>query len=136
MARSSTTFLPGHPGRGGRPRGSRDRVPRKLRSSVAAAWRQVTQADPRLLVEVLHAGLRSGKPREALGFLELGARLVREVGHAPLGQTAVRVIFVGRSPDGGPALDPTAFRLAAELEARSAAGELGPGDTGTHSGDT
>jgi hypothetical protein len=62
---------------GGRPIGSKDRLPR---GSLKAAWLRVAQAEPHLLDEAIRAGLTAGRPSERLGFLELGAKLMREVG--------------------------------------------------------
>ena len=59
MARTKTTFQAGHPGMGGRPRGSKDRLPR---GRLKAAWLAVTQAEPHLLEETIRAGLTAGRP--------------------------------------------------------------------------
>ena len=62
---------------GGRPKGSKDRLPR---GSLNAAWLAVTQAELHLLEDAIRAGLTAARPSERLGFLELGAKLLRTIG--------------------------------------------------------
>jgi hypothetical protein len=95
---------------------------------VAEAWRRITEANPELLRQALERGLASTSPRDALGYLHLGAQLQREIGHSPQAATAVQVVFVGSPGSSVRPLDPAALRAAAELEARNSAGQLGPAD--------
>ena len=61
----------------GRPKGAKDRLPR---GSVKAAWDRVmaTKDGHESLDDAIRAGLKDRRQR--LGFLELGARLNREIG--------------------------------------------------------
>jgi hypothetical protein len=77
MPRTRTTFQSGHAGMGGRPKGSKNRLPR---GSLKAAWLAVTRAEPHLLEDAIRAGLTATRPSDRLGFLELGAKLMHEVG--------------------------------------------------------
>lgn len=102
MARTRTTFQAGHPGMGGRPRGSKDRLPR---GSLKAAWLAVTRAEPHLLEDAIRTGLTAARPSDRLGFLELGAKLLREIGpvsepEAKPDVSEVRIVLL-RSEVGG-----------------------------------
>lgn len=98
MPRSRTSFKPGQPGGPGRPKGSKDRVPR---GSIKAAFVEVIEADPSLISEAIRRGLQG---RNALGYLDLGAKLLKEIGSGTEAG-APRIILV-------PGLDVDAFGRA------------------------
>jgi len=60
----------------GRPPGIKEPVPR---NTVLAAWNAVVGRDRKLVEKVISAGLRL-PPSKALPFVELGARLNKELG--------------------------------------------------------
>ena len=74
---TSTSFKRGCAPGPGRPPGAKDRVPR---GSVKAAWDRVmaTKEGQESLDEAIRSGLKDRRQR--LGFLELGARLSKEIG--------------------------------------------------------
>ena len=59
---------------GGRPSGSKDRVPR---GSVKAAFEEIIATSPALITEAIRRGLQG---RNALGFIDLWAKVGKEIG--------------------------------------------------------
>ena len=98
----STSFTKGCAPGPGRPKGAKDRFPR---GSIKAAWDRVmaTREGYESLDEAIRAGLKDRRQR--LGFLELGARLNREIGPgADVAALPVTVIINGTP------LDPSKLR--------------------------
>lgn len=56
----------------GRPKGSKDKVPRSLKASFRIVYEKICKENPDLLRKAIEAGLR-GKPKEAFPFVQLGA---------------------------------------------------------------
>jgi hypothetical protein len=76
---TSTSFKPGQSGNPkGRPPGIKEALPR---GAFRAAYDRVLAKDPQLLDTVIRAGLKGQpKARNAVPFLELGAKLGKEIG--------------------------------------------------------
>jgi hypothetical protein len=76
---TSTSFKPGQSGNPkGRPPGIKEALPR---GAFKAAYDRVLAKDPQLLDTVIRAGLKGQpKARNAVPFLELGAKLGKEIG--------------------------------------------------------
>ena len=77
--RATSTFKPGQSGNpNGRPSGIKEALPR---GAFKAAYDRVLAKDPQLLDTVIRAGLKGQpKARNAVPFLELGAKLGKEIG--------------------------------------------------------
>ena len=89
MARraNATSFKPGRSGNpAGRPPGIVEKSPR---NTVGAAFDEVLRSSPELMTDAIRRGLQG---RNALGYLELWARIGKEVGSGA--DTGVPSIFV------------------------------------------
>lgn len=77
MARSSTSFQKGGKPGPGRPKGSKDRVPR---GALRRAYKEFMECRGgfEMMVEAIQRGIRD--PKRALGFLELGAKVLDRPG--------------------------------------------------------
>ena len=97
-----TSFKKGCAPGPGRPKGAKDRVPR---GSIKAAWDRVmaTREGYESLDEAIRAGLKDRRQR--LGFLELGARLNREIGPGAEVAAPPVTVFIN-----GAELDPSKLR--------------------------
>lgn len=69
----------------GRPKKDKSRL-----SSIKEAWEDLCSGKPYLIKEALERGLRGQRP---LGFLELGARVMKEIGQAEEQKSAVTIVF-------------------------------------------
>jgi hypothetical protein len=98
-------------------------VPANRRGSAKWAWATVNRTDERLLPDAIRAGLLSRKPGEARGWVELGARLTKEVGPVTDVAAGVAVILVGSGAEAVKAYQAAAARV---LEAGPGAEEDGP----------
>ena len=56
----------------GRPKGSKDKVPRTFKASIKAAFEKIASDDPQLVEDAILKGLR-GRPREAFHYVQLAA---------------------------------------------------------------
>ena len=54
----------------GRPKGSRNRVPKKFKQALETAFLVIGAKEPKLVEDAIRKGLR-GKPREAFPFVQL-----------------------------------------------------------------
>ena len=72
-----------------RPKGSTGKT---NKASLREAWIEVVSKKPWLVKEAMERGLESGRP---LGFLELGARLMKEIGAQEEQKTQIAIIFNG-----------------------------------------
>ena len=59
------------------------------------AWQCVTETDPKLLPTAIRRGLQSTSSSARLGYLELGAKLNKEIGPQTDAASGVRIIMVG-----------------------------------------
>jgi hypothetical protein len=98
-------------------------VPASRRGSVKWAWNAVNRLDERLLSDAIRRGLLSRNPGEARGWVELGARLNKEVGPVTDVAAGVAVILVGSGAEAVQAYQAAAARV---LEAGPAAEEDEP----------
>ena len=71
---------------------TRARKPETNKASLREAWVEITSKKPWLVKEALEHGLASSRP---LGYLELGARLMKEVGAQDEQKTQIAIIFNG-----------------------------------------
>jgi hypothetical protein len=76
------------------------------RASLRKAFIRLAAREPHLLVEAFKRGLLSGRP---LGYLELGARLLKEIGSSEDASTKIAIVFQspldsGKLRDGAPAV--------------------------------
>lgn len=62
------------------------------RSSLKAAWVKVTKRKPWLVEEAIERGLESARP---IQYLELGAKLMREIGQDSESKTQIAIVFNG-----------------------------------------
>lgn len=78
-------------------------MPRSKQRSVLVreAWEALLKAKPWLVREALERGLSGGRP---LGFLELGARLMKEIGQAD--EKSQKITIIVKSPLDAGALRP------------------------------
>lgn len=76
-------------GRSGNPAG-RPKVDKSKAVLVREAWEKIATKKPWLIQEALERGLMSGRP---LGFLELGARVMKEIGVNEEQKAAVTIIM-------------------------------------------
>jgi hypothetical protein len=67
--------------------------------SVKWAWAAVTGAEPGLVAEAIRRGLHSTSPTARLGYLELGAKLNKEIGPQTDVAGGVSVILVGHGAE-------------------------------------
>lgn len=92
-------------GKSGNPSGrpKADKVATKSRAAlVKEAWEKLTSKKPWIVQEALERGLTGGRP---LGFLELGARVMKEIGQNEEQKTSVTIIM-------NSSLDPKALKPA------------------------
>ena len=89
------------PGQSGNPKGRPKRDPTAKAVLIREAWGRLTSRKPYLVTEALERGLGSSR---SLGFLELGARVMKEIGQQE-GQQA-QVTIVVNSPLNAQALRP------------------------------
>ena len=81
------------------------------------AWARVTEADPTLLDRAIRKGLKSSNPSARLGYLELGAKLNKEIGSQTEVAGGVQVIIVGPAAAAIEAWRAAAAKIAALPEA-------------------
>jgi len=78
-------FVKGHSGNPtGRPKRDKSKI-----VLVREAWEQLTSKKPWLVAEALERGLTGGRP---LGFLELGARVMKEIGQSEEKQSNITIV--------------------------------------------
>lgn len=74
-------------GKSGNAKGGKDR---EARASLKKAFVKLVNSKPWLVQEAMERGLTSSRP---LGFLELGARLLKEIGGVEEQATQVAIVF-------------------------------------------
>lgn len=72
----------------GRPKAAKDA--KSKAALVKEAWEALTSKKPWIIREALERGLTGGRP---LGFLELGARVMKEIGQSEEQKTSVTIIM-------------------------------------------
>lgn len=93
--------MPFKPGQSGNTTGRPKKEPKQLeiedltkidRSSLKAAWVKITKRKPWLVEEAIERGLESARP---IQYLELGAKLMREIGQDSDSKTQIAIVFNG-----------------------------------------
>lgn len=90
---------------------------RRGASSVRYAWKAVTALEPELVPDAIRRGLKSTSGSVRLGYLELGAKVMKEIGSGQEQGGGVAVIVVG----------PQAENIQAYRRAAAAIGAAGEG---------
>ena len=75
-----------------------ERAAQRMRAranSVKYGWIAVTRLEPHLVPDAIRMGLRSTSPTARLGYLELGAKVMKEIGTQAEQAGGVQVIVVG-----------------------------------------
>ena len=108
--------------RPGRPRGSKDKVPRSAKASIAAIFREVASDNPELIREAVIKGLQS-EPPKSFGYLQLLSAYVdgRPAENLKMEIGMKRITLIDRFADGTEHTHTVAIGPKDELDALNAA---------------
>lgn len=95
-------FVPGQSGNpSGRPKGAKDHSPK----TILEAFDQVIRENPELVMDAIRAGLES---KRAFNFVELGAKMKKEIGSQEQQAAQIAIVFTGT-------LDPKMLQVDAKV---------------------